>query len=115
MARQKRGSGLPILDAHNDTLILREARGDPVDFAANDPTYQVDLRRMRKGNMGGVFAMVGDSKMLQSLRLIDAIYAMCRKRPKDFALCLSAGDVRKAIGARRIALVMSLELDTDQA
>jgi len=97
------------LDAHNDSIILREVRGDPMDFADVDPAYHVDLPRLRKGGIGSMFVMVGDSKMLQSLRLIDAVHAMCENHPDDFTLCLSAADVRRANRAGRIGLVMSIE------
>jgi len=99
----------PALDAHNDSIILREVRGDPMDFADRDPAYHVDLPRMRKGGMGSLFVMVGDHDVYQSLRMIDAIYAMCAHHPEDFALCLSAGDVRRANRAGQIGLVMSIE------
>lgn len=99
----------PALDAHNDSIILREVRGDPMDFADVNPVYHVDLPRLRKGRIGGMCVMVGDSDLLQSLRLIDAVYAMCEAHPDDFALCLGAAQVRRANRNGRIALVMSIE------
>ena len=109
MAKGKRSDTLKLFDAHNDSIILREVRGDPMDFAAADRAYHVDLPRLRKGNTGGMFVMVGDSDLPQSLRLVDAVYAMCTAHPKDFALCLTADGVRKAMRSDRIALVMSIE------
>ncbi len=50
-----------ILDAHNDSLILRQVRDDPMDLADVDPTYQVDLPRLRKGGMDCLCCMVGDN------------------------------------------------------
>jgi len=99
----------PTLDAHNDSIILREVRDDPMDFADRDPAYHVDLPRMRKGGLGSLFVMVGDSDLYQSLRMIDAIYAMCDNHPDDFALCLDAAAVRRANRAGKIGLVMSIE------
>ena len=106
---RKRSQGFQVLDAHNDALILREVRGDPLDFAGADPTYQVNLARMKKGGMAATFVMVGDSDLLQSLRLIDAVHQMCAAHPKDFALCLNAAEVRRAMRSGRIAIVMSIE------
>ncbi|MEW6749411.1 MAG: membrane dipeptidase [Candidatus Latescibacterota bacterium] len=100
---------LPTLDAHNDSIILREVRQDPMDFADCDPAYHVDLPRMRQGGLAALFVMVGDSDVLQSLRLIDAVHSMCAAHPDDFALCLTAADVRAAEAAGRIGLVMSIE------
>ena len=109
MSKKSSGEGFQLLDAHNDSIILREARGDPMDFAVADRAYHVDLPRMRKGNMGGLFVMVGDSNLLQSLRLIDAMHGMCAAHPEEFALCLTAADVRRAMRTGRVAIVMSIE------
>ena len=98
-----------LLDAHNDSIILREVRGDPMDFADISARYQVDLPRLRRGGIAAMFVMVGDNDLLQSLRLIDAVHSMCAAHPKDFALCLTAAEVRRANQEGRIALVMSIE------
>ena len=106
MSKQDR---LLTLDAHNDSIILRDVRGDVMDFAAVDEAYHVDLPRMRQGGMGAVFVMVGDSDLAQSVRLIDAVHRMCRAHPEDFALCRTQREVRNANRKGRIALVMSIE------
>jgi membrane dipeptidase len=106
---RRRREALRCLDAHNDGIILREARGDPMDFAAAAPRYHADLRRMRKGGIAAAFVMVGDSHLRQSLRMIDAIYAMAAAHPRDFAVCLNQRDVLRAMKADRFALVMSIE------
>jgi len=96
-------------DAHNDSIILREVRGDPMDFADADPAYHVDLPRLRQGRINAICVMVGDHHVLQSLRLIDSIHAMCAAHPAVFALCLDAEEIRTANRSGRIALVMSIE------
>ena len=101
--------GLLTLDAHNDSIILRDVRGDAMDFAAVDAAYHVDLPRMRRGGMGSLFVMVGDSDLAQSVRLIDAVHRMCRAHPDDFALCRSRREVRAANRKGQIGLVMSIE------
>lgn len=99
----------PVLDAHNDSIILREVRGDAMDFADVNPRYHVDLPRLRRGGISAMFVMAGDNNMLQSLRLIDAVHRMCAEHPRDFALCLDASAVRRANREGRIALIMSIE------
>ena len=39
---------LLTLDAHNDSIILREVPGDVMDFADVDEAYHVDLPRRRR-------------------------------------------------------------------
>jgi len=101
--------GFPILDGHNDSIILRQVRDDPMDFADVNPRYHVDLPRLRALGISAMMVMVGDNDMLQSLTLIDAIHSMCAAHPSDFSLCLTADDVRTAEAAGRIGLVMSIE------
>ncbi len=100
---------IPLFDAHNDTLILREVRGDPIDFSVVDEAYDVDLPRMRSGNLMAMFVMVGDNNLVQSVRLIDAVRRMNQRYPDDFAHCCTQTDVCAAREAGRIALVMSIE------
>ncbi|NLE67966.1 MAG: hypothetical protein GX608_11130 [Lentisphaerae bacterium] len=99
----------PVLDAHNDSIILRQVRGDPMDFADVNPRYHVDLPRLRRGGISAIFVMVGEGHLQQSLQLIDAGHCMCAAHPKNFALCLTASDVRRANREDRIALIMSIE------
>ena len=112
MAKRSRYGELPTLDAHNDTIIRQELRGDSMDFAVPDPTCQVDLPRMKKGGIQAAFVMVGGNDLQQSLRLIDAMYQMCANHPGDFLLCRTAADVRRAFRTGRFALVMSIESQT---
>lgn len=100
---------LLTLDAHNDSIILRDVRGDVRDFADADKAYHVDLPRMRRGGMGSLFVMVGDSDLAQSVRLIHAVKRMPDAHPKDFALCRTQREVRAANRKKQIALVMSIE------
>ena len=78
----------PVLDAHNDSIILRQVRGDPMDFADVNPRYHVDLPRLRRGGISAIFVMVGEGHLQQS-QLIDAALHVRRASP-DFALCLTA-------------------------
>ena len=112
MAKTRRPVPVITLDAHNDSIVLREVRGDPMDFAAADPAYQADLPRMRRGGIQAAFVMVGGKDLRQSSRLIDALYQMAERRPRRFALCRDAAQVRAAFRADRFALLPSIESQT---
>jgi membrane dipeptidase len=98
-----------VLDAHNDSLILRQVRDDPMDLADVNPLYQVDLPRLRSGGMGCLFCMVGDNSLQQSGLLIDAARQMCRTHADDFQLCRTAAEVRRAHTEAKIAIVLTIE------
>lgn len=98
-----------ILDAHNDSLILRQSREDPMDLADVNPVYQVDLPRLRKGGMDCLFCMVGDNNLQQSSVLIDAAHEMCRAHPEDFILCMTAAEARAAHADGKIAVILTIE------
>jgi membrane dipeptidase len=53
--------------------------------------------------------MVGDSGLMQSLRMIDAVYRMCAAHPKQVALALTRGDVLRAMRSDRLAVIMTIE------
>ena len=98
-----------FFDAHNDSVILRHARGDPIDLAICDVSYDVDLPRLRAGSTGAVFVMVGDHSLPVSVALIDGVQRMAEAHPDDFELCCSRRQAKGAINAGRIALFMSIE------
>lgn len=109
MSSTRRVEPFLILDAHNDSLILRQVHDDPMDLADVDPTYQVDLPRLRKGGMNCLFCMVGDNDLRQSGILTDAAHEMCRLHADDFRLCRTASEVRTAYADGRIAIVLTIE------
>ena len=98
-----------VVDAHCDTLIRRQNKSDAVDLTRPDPSYQIDLPRLRAGGVDCLFCMVGDSDLDASVSLIDAIYCMCGDPDGEYAFCRSAGDVRRARAAGKIAIVMTIE------
>ena len=85
-----------ILDAHNDSLILRQVRDDPMDLADVNPIYQVDLPRLRSGGMGCLFCMVGDNSLQQSGLLIDAARRDVPDARGRLAVLRTAAEVRRA-------------------
>jgi membrane dipeptidase len=98
-----------VLDAHNDSLILRQSRDDPMDLAVVHAAYQVDLPRLRQGGVDCLFCMVGDNDLRQASILIDAVYEMARLHEADFRVCSTAAAVRAARAAGQIALVPTIE------
>jgi membrane dipeptidase len=98
-----------VLDAHCDSLVLRQSRGDPIDLADVDPAYQVDLPRLRQGGIDCLFTYVGDGDLALSSVLIDAVYEMSRAHPDDFAVCKTRSEVLAARAEGRIAIVMTIE------
>lgn len=100
---------IPTLDAHCDTIILREVRADPLDFADATHRYHVDLPRMRRGGVAATFVMVGDNRLEQSIKLIDGVHRMEALHPDDFAHCRTQTQVRDANARGAVALLMSVE------
>ncbi len=98
-----------VVDAHCDTLIRRQNKSDAVDLTRPDPSYQIDLPRLRAGGVDCLFCMVGDRDLDASVSLIDAVYRMCGDPNGEYALCRSAGDVRDARAAGKVAIVMTIE------
>jgi len=109
MSTARRTKRFLVLDAHNDSLVLRQTRQDPIDFADANPVYQVDLPRLRKGGVDCLFCMVGDNNLHQSGILIDAAHEMCRKHAQDFRICRTAAEVRAAQADGTIAIVLTIE------
>ena len=98
-----------VVDAHCDTLIRRQNKSDAVDLTRPDPSYQIDLPRLRAGGVDCLFCMVGDSDLDASVSLIDAVYRICGDPDGEYAFCRSAGEVRTARAAGKIAIVMTIE------
>ena len=109
MSAERYVDRLLLLDAHCDSLILRLRRDDPMDLAANDPAYQVDLARLRRGGVDCLWTMVGDGDLAQSSELIAGAYRMAEEHPSDFGICGPAADVLAARSTGRIALVLTIE------
>ncbi len=98
-----------VLDGHCDSAILRFYHDDPLDFSPVERDYHVTLARMREGKMGGLLTMVGDKRATDSLLMIDGMHQVCAENAGDFALCLSAGDVRRAVADGKVAIVLTIE------
>jgi membrane dipeptidase len=98
-----------ILDAHNDSLILKLSRGEPPDFGPPNPAYQVDLPRMKQAGLTAFLSYVGARDLPTSLELWDAVHWHGETYPDDFMLARSAADIRRAKTEGRIAFIGQLE------
>lgn len=107
--RSTRSRSIPILDAHYDGLIFREVRGDALDLVPAAPLYHADLPRFRRGGYAVIMAMVGDSDLRQSSRLINSVHAMCAAHPNRVALCLTRADVERVVRQGLFGVVMTIE------
>jgi membrane dipeptidase len=110
---------VPLLDGHNDLAwALREAGCDldgtdltqPVSFT------QTDLPRLRAGGVGGQFWSVfvpstleGEAAVAATLEQIDLVRRMIRRYPGQLELALTAGDVKQAFAAGRVASLLGAE------
>ena len=126
-----------VFDGHNDTLLkleVAERLGRPRDFGAAVPTLDIDLPRAREaGFAGGLFAMYTPSRVHAldqpydrnnpenfapvnqrdaldfTLALFSRLHRLAREMRGDLALCTSAGAVREAMAAGRVAMVPHIE------
>ncbi|MFM9118079.1 MAG: membrane dipeptidase, partial [Planctomycetota bacterium] len=94
-----------VFDGHNDLPWALRGNGsgrlENVDLAAGAPTYNTDIPRLRKGNVGAqfwsVYVPVELGKQGQALQTtieqIELVRAIVAKYPETFELALTAADV----------------------
>lgn len=113
----------PLIDGHNDwAYVLRKREGDgcetlDLDRLPEGPEgYDTDIRRLRRGMIGGQFWSVyvdhdlpGPEQVKATLEQIDLVKAMARRHPETFEIALTAEDVRRAHASGRIACLMGAE------
>lgn len=136
---------IPVFDGHNDTIMkleLAARAGKPLNFAANNPTLDIDLPKARKGGLaGGFFAMFTPSRMASgdieknmhdpanfaplaqtvaldfTLAMFARMRRLAREMPDDLAICSDASDIRAAMSSGKIAILPHIEgaecIDTD--
>ena len=103
-----------VLDTHDDTPQRMVFQG--FDLGARDPRGHVDIPRMREGGLDAVFFSIwvpskvtGPEAVKRSLRQIDAVHEQVRRHPADLRLATTASEVKAAVGAGRIAVLMGME------
>jgi membrane dipeptidase len=100
-----------VADAHNDLLMLVQ------HFAADGGYFgRVWLPQLEAGGVGvQVLPVFVDEPSLpelalrQTLRIVETALRTVESCPEALALCLEPGDVERAIGDGRIAIVLALE------
>ena len=74
----------PVLDAHNDSIILRQVRGDPMDFADVSDRYHVDLPRLRRGGIDAIECKINPDRFEpDALEVFRKLYP----RGRNFVIC----------------------------
>jgi membrane dipeptidase len=103
---------LVVADAHNDLLMLVQ------HFARTDAGYfrRVWLPQLRSGGVAvQVLPIFIDEESLpelglrQTLRVLETAHQMIESCADALQLCLEPGDVERALGEDRIAIVLALE------
>jgi len=108
---------VPLIDGHNDyPWAVRGRGGGPrrLDISVPQPSIMTDIPRMRAGGVGGqfwsVYVPAGDpTPVTSTLEQIDVVYRMVEEYPQTFELALTADDVERIFGARRIASLIGME------
>jgi len=103
-----------VLDTHDDTTQLLL---DPnYDFSARHSHGNVDIPRMRDGNLSGLFfsiwisgKILGPEAVQKALDQIDAVRETVRKHPNDLVLATTAEEVRAAHAQNKIAALIGVE------
>jgi membrane dipeptidase len=113
-------SPLLVFDGHNDLpWAMRKLCGydmDEVDLTGPVAGLHTDVPRLRKGQVGAQFwsvfvpsKLTGGEAVTATLEQIDFVHRMAARYPDDFALAVTADDVRAAMDAGRIASLLGME------
>jgi membrane dipeptidase len=98
-----------VIDAHNDTLVLRLASGDHLDMTERDERYHVDLPRALEGGLTCAFFMVGSSSLDQAMALVDGTWRLADEHPEQVIYAISAADIERAKSEGKLAIIGQLE------
>ncbi len=106
---------LLIFDAHVDTP--RYVMDEGYQFAEQHSYYELDIPRMKKGNLGAVFFGVyvqpqdfsRDLWVQRTLECIDAFHEEVRRNSREMEVAYTAADVERIRKAGKRAALVSLE------
>ncbi len=101
--------GAIIVDGHNDSLILRQSRGESLDMTRRDERYHLDVPRAIEGGLTCSFFMVGDSDLQQAMELIDGALRLAEEHPEQVVFATRVADIERAKAEGSYALVGQLE------
>lgn len=113
----------PLIDGHNDwAYVLRAREGDACEsldlnqLREGPEGYDTDIRRLRRGMIGGQFWSVyvdhdlpGPEQVKATLEQIDLVKGMARRHPETFEIARTAEDVRRVHASGRIACLIGAE------
>ncbi len=112
-ARQLHFSSL-VLDTHID--VTPKLQQPDWNFAEEHATGHIDLPRMKKGGLNGLFFSIymsgrvtGPKAVSDSIERIAAVHKLAGDMPDRIALCLTADDIRKAHKEGKVAALMGME------
>jgi membrane dipeptidase len=103
-----------VVDTHDDTT---QRLLDPkFDLGARHTDGSIDIPRMREGGMDAIFfsiyipgSVTGSIAVQRALEQIEAVRRQVTLHPKDLALAATAGEIRSAFAAHKIAVLMGVE------
>jgi membrane dipeptidase len=102
-----------VLDTHIDVTPKLQTDWK---FAEEHTTGHIDLPRMRRGGLNGLFfsiympgTVTGPKAVNDALERIAAVHKLAEDMPQQVALCLTADDVRNAHKQGKIAGLMGME------
>lgn len=98
-----------VIDGHNDTLILRQSRGESLDITERDERYHLDVPRAIEGGITCSFFMVGDTDHKQAMVLMDGAHVLVEEHPDQVVLATSADEIETAKAEGKYAIVPQLE------
>ena len=102
-----------VIDTHIDTTPRLQTDWK---FTDEHNTGHIDLPRMKKGGLNGLFfsiymsgTVTGPKAVSDSLERIAAVHKLAQDMPDKVALCVTADQVRKAHKQGKIAALMGME------
>ncbi|MGE0102224.1 MAG: dipeptidase [Blastocatellales bacterium] len=103
-----------VLDTHIDVTPKLQQQG--WNIAEEHTTGHIDLPRMKKGGLNGLFFSIymsgrvtGPKAVNDAVERIAAVHKLTGDMPDRFALCLTADDIRKAHKEGKVAALMGME------
>jgi membrane dipeptidase len=103
-----------VVDTHDDTT--QRLLNPHFDIAVRHTDGDVDIPRMREGNLDGIFfsiwipgTITGPEAVRRALEQITAVRSMVEHNPSALALAATADEVRRAHAAGKIAVLMGVE------
>ena len=104
-----------VIDLHCDTP--DRLASDSFDLGEDYPYGQVDIPKMRRGGVGGVFFAIYNSgargatpeKFEEALKIIELVKTQVAQHPGDLVFATSADGIVEAKQAGKIAILMGVE------